>query len=113
MHLLAVVAALLAVTDHASAQLNQLARAAGLLYFGTAVDNPALSNDAYMSIAGSTGEFGQITPANGQKWDAIEPRRGEFNYTKGDAVTAIARQKGQFLRCHTLVWYSQLPQWGT
>ena len=110
--LLATTVALLAGVDHASAQLNSLARAAGLLYFGTAVDNPGLTNAAYMRMASNVSEFGQITPANGQKWESTEATQGQFGFASGDAVTNIARQNGQFLRCHTLVWHSQLPSWG-
>lgn len=54
-----------------AAQLDSLAKGAGLLYFGTAVDNPGLSNSAYAAIAFNSSEFGQVTPANGQKWDSI------------------------------------------
>lgn len=96
----------------ASAQLNELARAAGLLYFGTAVDNPGLSNAAYMRMASNVSEFGQITPANGQKWESVQRTQGQFSYASGDAVVNIARQNGQFVRCHALVWHSQLPSWG-
>jgi endo-1,4-beta-xylanase len=45
--------------------LNDLAQAAGLLYFGTAIDNPSLNNSEYMAIASNQHEFGQVTPANG------------------------------------------------
>lgn len=47
--------------------LNDLARKAGLLYFGTAIDNPNLSNKEYTDIAYNEHNFGQVTPANGQK----------------------------------------------
>jgi endo-1,4-beta-xylanase len=86
--------------------------AAGLRYFGTAVDNPGLGNSAYMVIAKNKDEFGQVTPANGQKWDSTERSQGSFSYGNGDAVATAARGAGQILRCHTLVWYSQLPSWG-
>jgi hypothetical protein len=57
---------LLAIT--ASAQLNELARKAGKLYFGTALDNVNIGADErYMRILNDTREFGQLTPANGQK----------------------------------------------
>ncbi len=50
-----------------SAQLNKLAKEAGLLYFGTATDNDELSNKTYFKILTDTQEFGQFTPANGMK----------------------------------------------
>jgi len=34
-----------------------------------------------------------------------------FNYTEGSFVTDLARKTGQTLRCHNLVWHSQLAPW--
>ncbi|KAK0707348.1 glycoside hydrolase superfamily [Lasiosphaeris hirsuta] len=102
---------LLAVAVPAACQLDKWAKAAGLKYFGTAVDNPSLSNQGYMKIARDKDEFGQITPANGQKWSNTESSQGRFGYGSGDAIANVAKQTGQLLRCHTLVWYNQLPSW--
>jgi endo-1,4-beta-xylanase len=88
--------------------LQSLAAAKGR-YFGSATDNPELTDAAYVAILGS--EFGQITPGNSMKWDTIEPSRGTFSYTKGDAVVALAKSNSQIVRGHTLVWHSQLPSW--
>ena len=49
-------------------KLNDLAKAAGKLYFGTATDNGELSDAAYTAILDNNMEFGQITPANSMKW---------------------------------------------
>jgi len=102
----------LATVQPAACQLDKWAKAAGLKYFGTAVDNPALNNQAYMKIARDKDEFGQITPANGQKWSNTESSQGRFTYGSGDAVANVAKQTGQLMRCHTLVWYNQMPSWG-
>ncbi|KAI1310838.1 family 10 glycosyl hydrolase [Xylaria venustula] len=104
------VTALLALPG-ASAQLNKLAKAAGKLYFGSATDNSELTNTAYTAILDDIDEFGQITPGNAQKWEYIEPSQGTFSYTSGDQIAELAQTNGQLLRCHTLVWYSQLPSW--
>ncbi|KAK0724110.1 glycoside hydrolase superfamily [Lasiosphaeris hirsuta] len=111
MHTKAVLVALLAPAV-VSAQLNDLAVRAGLKYFGTAVREGSTSSDAaYMAIINNKSEFGSVVPENGQKWDSTEPSRGSFSYTKGDITTNIAKKNAQLLRCHTLVWYSQLPSW--
>ncbi|MFE3514086.1 endo-1,4-beta-xylanase [Streptomyces sp. NPDC059166] len=88
--------------------LHELASAQGR-YFGSATDNSELSDAAYTAVLGS--EFGQITPGNSMKWDTTEPVRGRFDFTKGDVITDFAREHGQSVRGHTLVWHSQLPSW--
>jgi endo-1,4-beta-xylanase len=104
-------AALLCVTG-VQANLDQLAKAAGKLYFGSATDNNELSDAAYVSVLKNPIEFGQITPGNTQKWQYTEPSRGSFSYSQGDVITNFARSNGQLLRCHNLVWHNQLPSWG-
>ncbi|KAG4433035.1 hypothetical protein IFR05_011474 [Cadophora sp. M221] len=95
----------------ANAQLNTLAVAAGLKYFGSATDNSELTDTAYVALLSDTTDFAQITPGNGQKWDSVEKSQGVFTFTKGDEITALAAKNSQLVRCHTLVWYSQLPSW--
>lgn len=93
-------------------QLNKLAKAKGLQYFGSATDNPELSDAPYVVILSDANEFGQITPGNAQKWSYTEPTQGTFIWTQGDVVASLAKTNGQLLRCHTLIWHSQLPNWG-
>jgi len=95
----------------AYAQLNTLAVAAGLKYFGSATDNSELTDAAYLALLSNTSDFAQITPGNGQKWDSTEKSQGVFTFTNGDEITALATKNSQLVRCHTLVWYSQLPSW--
>lgn len=112
MHILTSTAILLAIPG-AVAQLNQLAKAAGKLYFGSATDNGELSDSAYVNILKDANMFGQITPGNGQKWQYTEPSQGSFSYSSGDQIVNFAKSNGQIVRCHTLVWHSQLPNWGS
>jgi endo-1,4-beta-xylanase len=95
-----------------SAQLHSLAQAAGLKYFGSAVDNGYLSDAPYSKLADDVEEFGQLVPENGQKWETVEPKQGDFVYTTADVVPDLAKKNGQILRCHALTWHSQLPTWG-
>ncbi|GJC80384.1 endo-1,4-beta-xylanase 1 [Colletotrichum liriopes] len=111
MYAKAVLAVLLG-SGFVSAQLNSLAVRAGLKYFGTAVDERRTTTDAaYMAIVNNTSEFGSLVPENGQKWAYTEPSRNTFSYTSGDIIPNIAKANGQILRCHTLTWHSQLPNW--
>jgi endo-1,4-beta-xylanase len=110
MHSNAFLAALL--VPAVSAQLNDLAVRAGLKYFGTALGEGTINSDSqYAAILSDTSMFGQLVPENGQKWETTEPSRGQFNYNQGDITANTAKRNGQGLRCHTLVWYSQLPSW--
>nr|AHE13927.1 endo-1,4-beta-xylanase B [Achaetomium sp. Xz-8] len=99
--------------------LNILAKQAGLKYFGAATDSPGQRERAgyeaayaqYDQIMWKSGEFGQTTPTNGQKWLFSEPTRGGYNFTEGEIVTSLAKKHGYYLRCHALVWHSQLAPW--
>ncbi|KDR75989.1 hypothetical protein GALMADRAFT_96497 [Galerina marginata CBS 339.88] len=95
------------------AQLNTLAQAAGKKYFGTATDNPELTNTAYVAQLGNTADFHQLTAANSMKWDATEPSRGTFTFSGGDAIVSQAQAHGQLIRGHNCVWHNQLPSWVT
>lgn len=48
--------------------LNVAAKAAGKLYFGSATDNPELTDTAYITMLKNTAIFGQLTPGNSMKW---------------------------------------------
>ncbi|MGY1455600.1 endo-1,4-beta-xylanase [Streptomyces sp. SS8] len=91
-----------------TATLGELAQAKGR-YFGSATDNPELSDTQYTRILGS--EFGQITVGNTMKWQYTEPSRGRFDYTAAEEIVDLAESNGQSVRGHTLVWHNQLPSW--
>jgi len=95
--------------------LNDLAHTKGKLWFGTAADipGPEQSDVEYMTILNDTNIFGEITPANYMKWLFTEPEQGVFNYTGGDVILDLAEQHGKRVRCHNLVWISELPDWVT
>ncbi|KAB5511655.1 endo-1,4-beta-xylanase Z [Coniochaeta sp. 2T2.1] len=102
MHLVSTTAiALLLLGSGVHANLDQLAKAAGKLYFGSATDNNELSDSAYVAILKNSNEFGQITPGNTQKWQYTEPQNSVFSYPQGDVITSFAQGNRQILRCHT------------
>ncbi|OLF05154.1 beta-1 4-xylanase [Actinophytocola xinjiangensis] len=92
----------------ASGPLQSHAAARGK-FVGTAVDTNELNDAPYLAAVDS--EFGQLTPANAMKWDAIEPSQNSFSFGRADQIMALAQNNGQSVRGHTLVWHSQTPGW--
>ena len=45
------------------------------------------------------------------KWESTEPQRNNFTFAGADAVADFADRYHKEMRCHTLVWHSQLPTW--
>ncbi|RMX96264.1 hypothetical protein D0868_11277 [Hortaea werneckii] len=96
--------------------LNDAAEDAGKLYFGTAADIPGTGeaqDPYYLSEFNNTHDFGQATPANIMKFVYTEPEQGVFNFTGGDYFLNITDPTKDYIRCHNLVWGSQLPTWIT
>ena len=56
-------------------------------------------------------EFDSVSPENQMKWEFIHPERGTYNFGPADAIVRFARQHGQVVRGHTLLWHSQNPAW--
>lgn len=83
--------------------------ARGRKYIGTSL---TIRNDnTEQNIIKDKNEFGSVTPENAMKWDATEPNQGQFSFGGADQVVDFATQNSKEVRCHTLVWYSQLPGW--
>lgn len=77
---------------------------------GTAVRGDALKrNRAYRQTAAA--QFSSVTAENEMKWYALEPERGTFEWGPADDIVERARDAGQKVRGHTLVWHAQLPDW--
>jgi endo-1,4-beta-xylanase len=100
--------------SHASRQpddsLRGLAAPIGLRV-GTAIIPFDLDQPDYAQIAAD--QFSTVTPGNEMKWQVVEPTRGTYDWSGGDRLVQFARQHGQLVRGHTLVWHNQLPDWLT
>lgn len=113
------VVAVAVVSPRASQELHTLAKAKGKLYFGSATDNPELTDAPYVAILSDHNMFGQTTPTNSMKWvcvlcrftvymcihlvyyfsqDATEPNQGQFTFAAGDVIANLAKKNGQLLR---------------
>lgn len=87
--------------------LDAAIKAKGKEYVGTALT----IRDDTSEQAIITSEFNSVTPENAMKWESTEPSRGNFTFDGADAVVDFATANDDEIRCHTLIWYSQLPAW--
>lgn len=55
--------------------------------------------------------FNILVAENEMKFDAMEPKKGVFNYTNADKLVAYAQKYSMQIRGHNLCWHSQLPSW--
>ncbi|MEN3011360.1 MAG: endo-1,4-beta-xylanase [Dictyoglomus thermophilum] len=76
---------------------------------GTAIPYSVLTNSTEAEMV--VKHFNSITPENEMKPDAIQPREGEFTFTKADAYVKFAEENKLQIRGHTLVWHQQTPAW--
>ncbi len=89
--------------------LKTLAQAAGGRYFGSDMTGNLLSQSTVTQLQAQ--QFNMVTPGNEMKWDTAEPSNGTFNFGPGDQIVAYAQANSERVRCHNLVWTSQLPSW--
>src|SRR4029079_17237932 len=94
--------------ERTASTLKEAAAPIGRL-IGVAIGAQHLGEAAYANAAATQFDF--VTPENEMKWDATEPRQGQFSFTAGDAIITFANQHGMKVKGHTLVWHNQLPDW--
>lgn len=99
-------------TDVSETDAEHLPTLAGRhgLEMGTAVAiNPLVHDDDYQRTI--TDNYTSVTAENTMKWQHVQPRRGEFDWSGPDTVVGFADDHDLTVRGHTLVWHNQLPSW--
>ena len=66
-----------------------------------------------MTEFNNTHDFNEVTPANTMKFFATEPQQGVFDYSGAETFFSIVSPTKQYVRCHNLIWKSQLSSWVT
>lgn len=87
--------ALLVLLPFVTAQLNTAAKAVGKHYFGSATDNPELTNTQYVSILSNTADFGQLTAV---RVNLPASARGHNDFSQGNSM------KWVILEVCTICW---------
>lgn len=94
--------------------LRQLAEARGR-FVGAILNSGwfsyGLGDDAETYENTHKSQFNIVVAENEMKFDATEPKRNSFNFSKGDKLMAYAAVNGMQVRGHALAWHSQVPQW--
>lgn len=52
-----------------------------------------------------------IVPGYFLKWESVQPRRGEFDWSNADRSVALGDALNCAVRGHTLVWHASMPTW--
>lgn len=92
-----------------NAPLRSMATARGI-DIGAAVAIPALRNESiYQDTLART--FSLVTAENVMKFAAVEPARGQFNFSDADFLVDFALNHDMKVRGHTLVWHQAVPAW--
>jgi len=81
------------------------------LKIGSALYPQDIETPSWAAIAGS--QFSVVTPANGMKWQVMEPTQGTYDWTQADELVNFAKANNQLVRGHCFVWHNQLPTWLT
>src|SRR3954464_7192500 len=81
------------------------------LRIGVAVNPFDLDTPAYREVVRQ--QFSSVTPENEMKWEVVEPSRGVNDWSAADRLVRFARQNGQLVRGHVLLWHNQIPAWLT
>jgi len=89
--------------------LKTLAAANGNRYFGSDMTGDLLNNTTVTQLQAQ--QFNMLTPGNEMKWDTTQPSQTTFNFTPGQNIVNYAVAHNERVRCHNLVWHSQLPSW--
>lgn len=88
--------------------LKAIAASKGFV-FGTAAATYELKQGDFTPIL--LREAAQLVPEYEMKRDALEPRRGQYDFAALDALFDFAARNGLSMRGHPLVWYASNPPW--
>ncbi len=102
----------------ADPSLDALAKAAGLLGFGSCIGStPSTSVSGSFDDEGVRAihrkECGILVPSNDLKWTMLRPDAATFAFERGDRVVEWGERNGMKVRGHNLLWHrnDRMPKW--
>lgn len=99
----------LAVTASAPFSLHEAYKSA--FHIGAALNSNVYVDQDPMLSKLTQDHFDLVVSGNDFKWERIHPREGVYDFTRPDAMVAMAARQGQMVHGHVLVWHSQTPDW--
>lgn len=67
------------------------------------------SNNSFTGLLNK--EFNSVTAENDMKMAAMFSGPDTYDFSKGDAIVAYAKEKGLRVHGHALIWHSSIPSW--
>jgi len=83
----------------------------GDFYIGAALSLNQIYGNEPNSIALVEKHFNSITPENILKWETVHPEPDKYNFEPADRYVALGEKYKMHIIGHTLVWFSQTPDW--
>lgn len=78
---------------------------------GAAVNTRQIKGEDLRSLSIIDAHFNVLTAENDMKWENIQPKEGQFDFTKSDALIRYAKSTHKKVIGHTLLWHYQTPDW--
>ena len=80
------------------------------MFYGCAIDHDTLAGSP-ATVAHVPAECAMVVGEYSFKWDATQPERNKFSFTRSDAVMEFAARNGLRVRGHNLLWHEAVPAW--
>ena len=80
-------------------------------YIGAALSLNQISGNEPASTTLVAKQFNSITPENILKWEEVHPEPDRYNFEPADQYVAFGQKNRMHVVGHTLVWFSQTPDW--
>ena len=78
---------------------------------GAALNESVFAGAKAAEIAIVKMQFNSISPENVLKWRAVNPERGQFDFSAADRYVEFGLTNKMFIIGHNLIWHQQTPRW--